>query len=366
MDKTELAVLYQRWKGGENIAALARQQGVAWQKLHADLTRFGSERSEDAMIAQKEAPQAQERDYDELFSRLAEALGGHLRPNLDEAAVRRMIEDQIGQARLPRPLEIRLPDGVAVKIEGRTHHRFEQVLGLVQEGHKNMLMVGPAGSGKTTLAKQLAHALNVDFGFISLSAGVTETHLFGRVLPDASGNWEYRPSRFVEVYENGGVFLLDEIDAADSNVMVAINAALANGVLANPVNGKLHFRHEKCYIIGAANTWLTGGDVQYVGRNQLDAATVDRFVLATVFVDYDADLEMDLVIGMLDDDRATALLGWVSDLREKIRQNRLRRVASTRLVVHGAMALRQGTTLDDVKSRYFMSWSPDERAKVGA
>jgi len=60
--------------------------------------------------------------------------------------------------------------------------------------------------------------------------------------------------RFVQVYENGGVFLLDEIDAADANVMVAINAALANGVLANP-NGKVHVRHDKCFILAAANTW---------------------------------------------------------------------------------------------------------------
>src|SRR5208337_1523898 len=113
------------------------------------------------------------------------------------------------------------------------------------------------------------------------TAGVTETHLFGRVLPQADGSWQFCPSRFVEIYEQGGVFLLDEMDAADANVMVAINAALANGVMANP-HGKVHVRHPKCIIIAAANTWGRGGDHLYVGRNQLDAATMDRFVLSMV------------------------------------------------------------------------------------
>ena len=57
---------------------------------------------------------------------------------------------------------------------------------------------------------------------------------------------------------------------------------------------------------------------------------------------------------------------WVQGLRESIRQNRLRRVASTRLVVHGASALKAGKSLDDVKARYFQNWSDDERAKAEA
>src|SRR5947208_14707694 len=116
-------------------------------------------------------------------------------------------------------------------------------------------MVGLAGSSKTTLARNLEHALRLEFGFISLAAGVTETHLMGRTLPQSDGSWKFVASKFVEIYENGGVFLLDEIDAADANVMVAINAALANGHLVTP-DGTIHQRHEKCIIIGAANTWV--------------------------------------------------------------------------------------------------------------
>lgn len=38
----------------------------------------------------------------------------------------------------------------------------------------------------------------------------------------------------MEFYEEGGVFLLDEVDAADANVLLVINQALANGHLPVP------------------------------------------------------------------------------------------------------------------------------------
>jgi MoxR-like ATPase len=226
-------------------------------------------------------------------------------------------------------------------------------------------MVGPAGSGKTTLARDVAKAMALEFGFISLSAGVTETHLFGRMLPKADGTWGYVESVFIRLYREGGIFLLDEIDAADANVMVSINAALANGCLCNPVTGEIIHRHEDCTIIAAANTWGRGGDHQYVGRNALDAATMDRFVLSTLHVQYDADLEAELVRAVLTEAQADELIGWVAKLRGQIVEARLRRIASTRLVVNAAAAIAKGAKLADVKRRFFVDWSRDELAKVG-
>ena len=77
-------------------------------------------------------------------------------------------------------------------------------------------------------------ALDLPFSFNSLSAGCTESHIIGRVLPDEAGNWTYRPSPFVRAYRDGGVHLFDEIDAADPNLLVLINAALPVGGAAGP------------------------------------------------------------------------------------------------------------------------------------
>lgn len=301
----------------------------------------------------------------EVMELLAGRLNEYLKPAVDAETVGKLVDERLAQARMPRIIEIQENGVVLGKSDGRTHAQFEGLVELVAEGHKNLMMVGPAGSGKTTLAESLAKAMGLDFGFISLSAGVSEVHLFGRTLPQADGSWKYQPSRFVEIYENGGVFLLDEMDAADANVMVSINAALANGKLANP-NGQVHIRHEKTIIVAAANTWGRGGDHQYVGRNQLDASTLDRFILSTLHVEYDIDLESDIAQSVLGNEKGAELLNWVHEVREKIRDNRLRRVASTRLVVNGTAALKAGRTLETVKKRYFQDWSVDERAKVEA
>lgn len=97
-------------------------------------------------------------------------------------------------------------------------------------------------------------------------------------------------TQFREAYENGGVFLLDEVDASDPDALTASNSALSNGMAAFP--DALVRKHEDFVAIAAGNTFGSGADRQYVGRNQLDAATLDRF---TVFeVDYDEMLELEI------------------------------------------------------------------------
>jgi MoxR-like ATPase len=252
-----------------------------------------------------------------------------------------------------------------VSLTDRTHRQFKEVLGLVSEGHANIMLVGPAGTGKTTLVKHVAKALERQFAFISLSAGVTETHIFGRMLPQADGSWAYVESPFIRIYRNGGVFLFDEVDAADGNVMVSVNAALANGMLCNPVTGEVIERHADTIIVTAGNTYGRGGDMVYVGRNALDGATTDRFVLSKLFVSYDTELEYDMLKASLSQSDVDQVFDWVRELRIKIADYRLRRIASTRLIEQAAKAMKAGKTLDDVKARYFQDWTRDEIAKVG-
>jgi len=303
--------------------------------------------------------------YQDLFKRFAGALQDHLETNgaVDEARVQELVDDAISKATLPRPVQFSFPDGKTTTVDG-AHAQLEDVMEIVGEGQVNVLLVGPAGSGKTTLAKSVAKALDVPFGMLSLSSGVTETHLFGRWMPQESGKFEYIVSRFVEMYSQPGVFLLDELDAADANVMVAVNAALANGHFTNVVNGLTYTRHPQCIIIAAANTYGRGGDTMYVGRNALDAATLDRFVLGDVFVDYDREVEKRKAAALPAAD-ANALLAWIENLRGRIAEYKVKRIASTRLVERAVAAMLKGKSLDQVKARFFKSWSKDELTKVG-
>ncbi len=163
------------------------------------------------------------------------------------------------------------------------HERFEQILTQVQLDEPVML-VGPAGSGKNVSISQVSRALGKHMYYTNNVSN--EFKLIGFI--DAGGT--YRDTEFYKAFKNGGVFFLDEIDNSDPSALIVINSALANGYMAFP--HETIDRHPDFRIVAAANTWGKGSDLQYVGRNALDGATLDRF--DSIFFDYDKKLEQSL------------------------------------------------------------------------
>ena len=84
------------------------------------------------------------------------------------------------------------------------------------------------------------------------------------------------------------MFLCDEMDAGNANVLATLNALLSQPIAAFP-DGMIP-RHDAFVFIAAGNTTGAGADMKFVGRNQLDGATLDRFVF--VFWEIDEDFEL--------------------------------------------------------------------------
>lgn len=281
----------------------------------------------------------------------------------------------------PREIIIRGDDFKEVKINGVVHPVFEKVMRLAKAG-LNVLLVGPAGCGKTHLAAQVAQALGKSFASISGSAGVSEAQLTGRLLPTGDGGrFEYHESPFVREYskENGG-FLFDEIDAFDPNCLLTVNQATANNgfeIEARGVTGKGTYvaKGKGSLIFGAANTFGSGADMQYVGRAQLDGATLDRWYV--VSMDYNAALESQLSgmpcppvqvwrpAGAPSQDEIISIGEWVTDLRQRATANKLRRIVSTRMLQKAIAARTAGIPIKEIKADLTAGWSRDELAKVG-
>jgi MoxR-like ATPase len=290
---------------------------------------------------------------------------------VDEAEVRAMIDadvtriveqtrdELLAQGVVKQQIEVKLPGGDVRAIEGKAHAALPRCIRLAA-ARRHTLLVGPAGSGKTHLASQVAEALGLAFAHISCSAGMSEGQLTGRLLPiGEGGRFECVRSEFVRCYEEGGVFLFDEIDAADSNTLLVLNSALANGqmALANRPDEPIATKHADFVCIAAANTFGTGADRQYVGRSQLDESTLDRFRIGQVEMDYDAEVEKALCP---DDELRTRLQGY----REAIRVNRLRRIVSTRFLRDAFVMKLAGDTVAEIDAALFAGWSPDEVRKV--
>lgn len=252
------------------------------------------------------------------------------------------------------PNYIKIGERKQIKIEGRLHKAFEDVTFLAQQ-HGQVFISGPAGSGKTTLGEQVAKAFGLKFAHISCSAGISEAHLLGRML----FNGEYVSSDFVEIYENGGVFLADEIDAADANTLLILNSGLANGYISVPNRkGKTHAkRHKDFFLVASANTW-GNGSFEYHGRNHLDAAFMDRFTMSKVSVGYDKTVEKEYCASCME------LANVLWKIRANCEKNKVRKIVSTRAFKEGALQIAAGKTLKEVVSRFVTGWSKEEIAKV--
>lgn len=164
------------------------------------------------------------------------------------------------------------------ELPGVQHEKFETVLKFVAN-NEPVYLTGPAGSGKNVICKQVAEALGLDFYFTN--AVTQEYKLTG--FTDANGH--FHESQFYKAFVNGGVFMLDEMDASIPEVLIILNAAIANRYFDFPAPiGKVD-AHKNFRVIAAGNTLGHGADSNYVGRNTLDAASLDRF--AMIEIDYD-------------------------------------------------------------------------------
>lgn len=284
-----------------------------------------------------------------------------------EKNAKQTVEKQIGEAvdeikkelQTYRPIEVK---GVvkSKKSKDFTHEVFERIVQLSSQ-RVNVMMVGPSGCGKTYISKQIADALDLPFSSISCSGGMSESQLAGWLLPvGTGGSFDYVPAPFVTMYENGGCFLFDEIDSADPNTLTFMNKAIANDGFFVPQRFKKPFikKHANFAGLAAANTFGSGADSMYVGRNQLDAATLDRFRVGMIVMDYDKKLEEHLI--------NSKVLEWGWEIREKINSSKLRKIMSTRTMIDlTTMVEAYKWKQEDWAKSYFADWSTDELRKVG-
>ncbi len=259
-----------------------------------------------------------------------------------------------------RPIVVKQEGKKDKKVKGVLPAEFERILQLAS-ARIPILLVGPAGCGKTYICEKVAEALALDYSDNSCSEGMSESVFNGRLLPIGKGGaFEHVASPFMERYENGGVHLLDEMDAGDPNLFTYINKAIANTsyTVAERHTKPVVKKHKDFVLVAAANTFGNGADAMYVGRNQLDAATIDRFKVGMVTMDYAKNVEESI--------GGKELCEWAWRIRAAIRQNKLRRIMSTRVIKDLAtMTEMYKWGPKEWAESYFTGWTTAERTLVG-
>jgi len=231
-----------------------------------------------------------------------------------ETSVKNFIESEYGV--IKRKVEIEIEDK-KIELEDQIHEKFEEVLKFVKMEEPVFLM-GPAGSGKNVICKQISEVLGLDFYFTN---AVTQEHkLVG--FTDAMG--VYHATQFYKAFKDGGLFMLDEMDGSIPEVLIILNAAIANRYFDFPAPIGFVEAHPDFRIIAAGNTFGHGASYQYVGRNQLDGASLDRF--ATVEITYSENIEKICANGDMD------LVRFIRDFRKATEQSGVNTITSYRAI----------------------------------
>lgn len=226
-----------------------------------------------------------------------------------------------------RQINVYTPEGK--ELPEITHKQFEQLCRIIASSVP-ALMVGMPGTGKTSAARQTAEHFDIDFRSISVGVQTTKSDILGFI--DAGGN--YKSTGFREAFEEGGLFLMDEIDAGNPNVLIIINSAISNGFCQFP-DGMVE-AHDDFHFVATANTYGTGADAKFIGRNKLDEATLDRFI--TINWEIDENLE-ELLADNSD------WFSRVKSLRSYVDNNTYELMVTPRISIHGAMLIDAGFTL---------------------
>lgn len=259
------------------------------------------------------------------------------------------------------------PKGI-VKITDAVHEAFEECLNVLRLPNEFatsrwLWMYGPAGTGKTHMARQMAEALDLRFAASSCSPGSSASELFGWLLPTGeNGVFKYHPATFIDFVKHGGLFLLDEFANLPPDAAVQLNQMLANlEIWISKALDDPHFKvHPDFRLVVADNTRGVGSRDGYV-RNQQDSATRNRFQFRRI--GYDRVLEETLYGA----DKAWLEACW--QMRERTAELGIREEVGSRQIAFGAHMRscygKDRYPIETCKSLVTEGWLDDDRAKLG-
>lgn len=246
------------------------------------------------------------------------------------------IEIELSHGNNTRKIEVefKATNPQATTPDGKVRHaKYNQIKTCI-DNDIPVYLVGEAGTGKNYTLQEIAGDLGLEFYFTN--SVQQEYKLTGFI--DAGG--VYHETEFYKAFTKGGLFFLDEIDASIPEVLVLLNAAIANRYFEFP-NGRVD-AHPNFRVVSAGNTVGSGANDLYTGRLVLDSATLDRFVI--IEFDYDRNIELQISGGN------EHLVNFVRGLRRFAKESGVRATFSYRCIITVTKLEKAGMELPDILS----------------
>jgi len=135
-----------------------------------------------------------------------------------------------------------------------------------------VLIIGPKGTGKTSLVREYAIQKSKELESINFSLRTRESHLVGtKTLID--GNIGFDEGILVKSMKEGNILYLDEINAAEADVLLRLDEALDDRrqVILKESDGQIIKAKDSWFVIATINP------LTHVGTKELPPQILSRF-----------------------------------------------------------------------------------------
>ncbi len=234
---------------------------------------------------------------------------------------------------------------------------------------QNCLLLGPRGTGKSSLAADVALRLDLPYCYIPCHTGATSEALIGQWIPNPKGvGYVWMDGILTRAVRKGYICLLDEVNSLKPEVAFAIHGLLDHRrelVLAEKPddNGEpeVVVAHEKFGLIAAGNPF-------YEGVRVMNEAFRDRFAVQLTLGYHEvldtAVLRSSSSVAKLDEKHAVALEQFIIKVRTAVKTKAIHSDVSTRAFLDLAKNM-EVHTFQTARTMFLTRFSDDE-AEISA
>src|ERR671924_1392499 len=134
------------------------------------------------------------------------------------------------------------------------------------------LIIGPKGTGKTTLVRKFASQMKKELYSVNFSLRTRESHLIGTKTL-GKGEINFVEGILVKSMRDASLLYLDELNAAEADVLLRLDEALDD-------RRQLVLKEAEGQIVNAAADWFviaTINPLSHVGTKELPPQLLSRF-----------------------------------------------------------------------------------------
>ena len=143
-----------------------------------------------------------------------------------------------------------------------------------------VLIIGPKGTGKTSLVRKFANSIGKELLSINFSLRTRESHLIGTNIID-NGQINFVNGILVRSMTEGNLLYLDELNAAEPDVLLRLDEALDD-------RRQIVLKESEGQTIVAKDGWFSIGTINplsHVGTKELPPQIISRFPIR-IMLDY--------------------------------------------------------------------------------